>query len=95
MAATEPDQSLTLDVDALTRGADALSHAIEHGHPGHYCAEWIEDGQCAICWEIAAEVLRAAEGLRKCGNCNGGAIVAPGGCCPSCGGNGLESLPDA
>ena len=96
MAAIEPEESLTLDDAAMTRAAEALGLAIEHGHSNHYCAEWsgqegVTDG-CEICWDIAADIVRAAEGLRKCPRCNGMGKVEPGDCCPSCGGDGLEPL---
>lgn len=91
MSLTDTSESLTLDVEARTRAADALGAAIDGGYRNHFCAEWQEDGTCTICWDIAADVIRAAEGLRKCSRCNGGGMVGPeGDCCPMCGGDGLE-----
>jgi hypothetical protein len=94
-AARETSESLTLDMDARTRAADAFGMAIEYGYRNHYCAEWNEGDGCTICWEHAADVIRAAEGLRCCSRCKGGGEVDGGGasaCCPECGGNGLEPL---
>jgi hypothetical protein len=91
----EPESSLTLDMDARARAMEALSDAIEQGHQPHFCVEWDEGDGCSICWQIAADVIRAAEGLRCCLRCNGAGIVDGGGaasCCPECGGNGLEPL---
>jgi hypothetical protein len=85
----ETNESLTLDDAALSRATEALSAA---NSDKHFCSEWQEDGVCRICWNVAAEVIRAAEGLRCCSRCNGGAMVAPGDCCPQCGGNGLEPI---
>ena len=91
---TGPEDSLTLDVAARERATEALGNAIEHGYRNHWCAEWMEDGVCTVCWEIAADVVRAAEGLRMCSRCKGQGVVDGGygtvSCCPECGGNGLE-----
>jgi hypothetical protein len=89
---TETSESLTLDVAARERATKALREAFEHGHRTHYCAEWDEGDGCTICWSVAAGVIRAAEGLRECRRCNGGGMVAPGDCCPECGGDGLEII---
>jgi hypothetical protein len=87
----EPDESLTLDVAARERATAALREAFQDGYRTHDCAEWIVDGTCEICWDVAACVVRAAEGLRNCSRCNGMGTVGPeGDCCPACGGNGLE-----
>lgn len=92
MTEREPSESLTLDVPARQRATEALQQALDYGYRTHYCAEWDEDGACTICWDIAARVVRAAEGLRECARCSGGGMVAPGACCPECGGDGLEPL---
>lgn len=93
----EPENSLTLDTDALTRAANALSGAISGRR--HDCDEHNDgDGCCRVCWEIAAEIIRAAEGLHMCPRCNGMGNVDGGGaasCCPECGGDGLEPLSTA
>lgn len=90
----ETHDSLTLDVDARERATEALSAAIDGGWRNHFCAEWMVDDGCEICWDIAAQVVRAAEGLRLCTRCNGGGTVGPeGDCCPECGGDGLEPIP--
>lgn len=89
----EPSESLTLDTDARDRATAALQEAFEYGHRSHWCAEWDDGDGCELCWENAAAVIRAAEGLRKCKRCNGRGTVGPeGDCCPECGGNGLEQL---
>jgi hypothetical protein len=91
----EPECSLTLDMDARGRAMEALSDAIGQGHRNHFCAHWDEGDGCSICWQIAADVIRAAEGLQCCSRCRGDGIVDGGGaasCCPECGGNGLEPL---
>jgi len=85
----EPEESLTLDPDAIERAHDALRSAHEDGYRSHWCAEWLEDGVCTICWANAVDILLAAEGLRACPTCNGGGLVAPASCCPDCGGNGV------
>jgi hypothetical protein len=89
---TEPWESLTLDIEAHARAAAALSDAFEQGHQTHWCAEWEEGDGCTICWDIAADILRAAEGLRKCSRCRGGGMVAPGAECPECAGTGVEAV---
>jgi hypothetical protein len=93
---TDTSESLTLDDEARTRAAEALGEALEYGYRGHYCAEHGRDGTvdggCEICWEVAAIVIRAAEDLRNCSRCSGGGMVAPGDCCPECGGDGLEVM---
>ncbi len=90
----ETDESLTLDTAALTRAAEALGAAIDGGYRSHFCAEWDEGDGCTICWATAADVLRAAEGLKCCSRCNGGGMVAPGDCCDLCGGHGLEEIEE-
>lgn len=89
---TEPENSLTLDMDARARAAAALSEATEQGYAQHYCDGWDEGDGCTICWDAAAAVVRAAEGLRECQRCNGTGDVGGGAavCCNECGGNGLE-----
>lgn len=86
MRRTEPDASLTLDSDAIPRAAEALMN-LNRRH--HVCVFWMEDDICTVCWAHAGDVIRAAEGLRLCGRCNGGGMIAPGDCCPECGGHGL------
>lgn len=93
MMSVEPEESLTLDVDARTRAAAVLRNVLEDPDTRrHRCKEWEEDGECRICWEITRDVLLAAENLRSCSTCNGGGLVAPGSCCPECGGLGLEMI---
>jgi hypothetical protein len=93
---TEPENSLTLDVEARTRAAEALRKELDDGYRRHYCAEWDEGDGCTICWEVAAIMLRAAEGLQECGRCRGQGVVDGGNgtvaCCPECGGDGLEKI---
>lgn len=91
----DTSESLTLRYEAGTRAAHALAEALKDGCGRHSCAEWQEDGVCRVCWDIAAEVIRAAEGLRLCSRCRGGGRVPPGDCCPECGGNGLEEIPNS
>ena len=92
---TEPENSLTLDMDARARAAKTLSERFD----AHYCAEWDEGDGCRICWNLAADVIRAAEGLRECERCGGQGVVDGGwgtvSCCPECGGNGLDFDPKA
>lgn len=94
--AIDPDESLTLDMDACTRAQEALSAAIDGGDRNHFCVEWTDDPEdgCEICWRTAIDVLRAAEGLRLCPTCNGIGHVGGGAvsCCDDCGGNGLQPL---
>jgi hypothetical protein len=90
---TETAESLTLDDGAMTRAADALGQAFKRGYRPHWCDEWDDGDGCELCWAAAADVIRAAEGLSKCSDCNGGGVVAPGDSCPECGGDGLEPLP--
>lgn len=85
-------ESLTLNDAARERATEALSEALGRGYTRHFCAEWQEDGACRICWDIAAEVIRATEGLQFCSSCRGGGLAAPAACCAECGGNGLEAL---
>ncbi len=84
----DPSESLTLDPAARERATRALSTELR-AHT-HHCDKYEEDGVCTVCWALAADVVRAAEGLQLCGRCNGGGMVAPGACCPICGGDGLE-----
>lgn len=84
----EADESLTLDTAAMVRAAAALGTALDGR--SHFCAEWDEGDGCTICWRTAADVVRAAEGLKCCSRCGGGGMVAPGDCCDLCGGHGLE-----
>lgn len=87
-------ESLTLDTEAVERARQALQDAFEFGYRSHYCAEWTEDDGCTICWSIAGDILRAAEGLQCCSLCNGTGRPGPeGDACSECGGNGLEILP--
>lgn len=93
MTLHDTSESLTLDSEALERAANMLGTQLDGGDRRHFCAEWQEDDGCTICWAIAAEVLRAAEGLRKCSRCNGmGMVGSEGDCCPQCGGDGLELI---
>jgi DnaJ-class molecular chaperone len=93
LEADRTDESLTLDVGARERATAALQDALEHGHRTHYCAEWTEDGTCTICWQVAADVIRAAEGLRLCATCRGTGQPGPeGDACSDCSGNGLDTL---
>jgi hypothetical protein len=88
-----PEESLTLDVAAQERAANALSVALAEGP--HFCAEWDEGDGCTICWGIANDVVRAAEGFKKCSCCNGYGMAGPeGDCCPDCGGTGLWPIED-
>ncbi len=89
-APVDPSESLALDMEALTRAAEALGEATERGHRNHYCAEWDDGDGCTICWQHAADVILAAENLHRCTRCNGMATIAGGDCCPECGGTGLE-----
>ncbi len=93
----EAEESLTLDTAARARAAFALSEAIGAGFSPHWCDEWDEGDGCTICWDVAAAVIRAAEGLQKCRRCNGTGDVGAGAavCCDECGGNGLEPLAAA
>ena len=86
----ETENSLVLDQEAIDRAHKALRDAHEEGYRSHWCAEWLEDGVCTICWANAIDVILAAEGLRFCSTCKGGGMVPPASCCPDCGGNGLE-----
>lgn len=90
-AARDKSESLTLDTEALSRAALALSGPASNGR-NHHCEGYDTGDGCTICWALAADVIRAAEGLRVCSRCNGGALVAPGACCPQCGGDGLEAI---
>lgn len=82
------EDSLTLDLLARMRATEALSS----GYKNHLCFEWNEDGICAICWDIAAAVVRAAEGLQVCPEYGENGSVATGDYCPDCGGDGLRAL---
>lgn len=90
----ETEESLTLDYAAHARAQEALSDALERGFRPHWCDEYDEGDGCTICWDIAAAVIRAAEGLRLCQRCKGTGDVGGGAavCCDQCGGNGLEPL---
>lgn len=89
------ENSLTLDNDALDRALSVLTDAMADGARGHLCEDYDEGDGCRICWEIAGDVIRAAEGFGRCHRCNGyGDVYAGEGmsCCPECGGDGLEPL---
>lgn len=86
----DSSESLTLDTDARERATKALQEAFEYGYRSHYCAEWTEDGTCTLCWQFAADVIRAAEGFECCKRCRGTGQPGPeGDACDVCAGDGL------
>lgn len=85
----DPSESLTLDDEARTRAADALT--MPGNGRNHTCGDYDDGDGCEICWALAGDIIRAAEGLRLCLCCNGMGMIGPeGDWCPTCGGNGLE-----
>lgn len=95
MSARETGESLTLDMEARERAMRALQTALDGGWETHDCDVWDEDndGGCSICWNIAADVIRAAEGFKCCERCKGTGQPGPeGDACPECGGDGLEPI---